>query len=394
MDWKEIVKDIEMKDEMREELLSNCKRSKHVKNVLFRYSKAAAVFIGLAVCSMGSLTAYAAVSAYRARMEAMSKEEVQTHYETEMIGKGEVYRYSRPLSDSEEKRLDTLRQEYENGRFPEGKISKENIDNGVYYNMENRTYMLPDRELTDEEILQILDMWAKVDYSLQQINKEKEEAGELETIAFVEKEVEVTAENAPYIYGREIVERVYDINLEDCEPEVTYTTPDYEPGSDGYYEVSFKNDDGKYVIRFRVYSGEMSKVPACFYSFDNEETQEEETVEITEAENYPVANLKEELVLEKICEDSKRIVTEGMGIEENIVRVYCAYLSEEEAIGSIYVVIETESRERFKLRYTTQDGQNMQFDMLTTYGKETYEVNKLFEEGGQYADIYEVVEIE
>lgn len=394
MDWKEIVKDIEMKDEMREELLSNCKRSKHVKNVLFRYSKAAAVFIGLAVCSMGSLTAYAAVSAYRARMEAMSKEEVQTHYETEMIGKGEVYRYSRPLSDSEEKRLDTLRQEYENGRFPEGEISKEKIDNGVYYNMENRTYMLPDRELTDEEILQILDMWAKVDYSLQQINKEKEEAGELETIAFVEKEVEVTAENAPYIYGREIVERVYDINLEDCEPEVTYTTPDYEPGSDGYYEVSFKNDDGKYVIRFRVYSGEMSKVPACFYSFDNEETQEEETVEITEAENYPVANLKEELVLEKICEDSKRIVTEGMGIEENIVRVYCAYLSEEEAIGSIYVVIETECRERFKLRYTTQDGQNMQFDMLTTYGKETYEVNKLFEEGGQYADIYEVVEIE
>lgn len=394
MDWKEIVKDIEMKDEMREELLSNCKRSKHVKNVLFRYSKAAAVFIGLAVCSMGSLTAYAAVSAYRARMEAMSKEEVQTHYETEMIGKGEVYRYSRPLSDSEEKRLDTLRQEYENGRFPEGEISKEKIDNGVYYNMENRTYMLPDRELTDEEILQILDMWAKVDYSLQQINKEKEEAGELETIAFVEKEVEVTAENAPYIYGREIVERVYDINLEDCEPEVTYTTPDYEPGSDGYYEVSFKNDDGKYVIRFRVYSGELSKVPACFYSFDNEETQEEETVEITETETYPVANLKEELVLEKICEDSKRIVTEGMGIEENIVRVYCAYLSEEEAIGSIYVVIETESRERFKLRYTTQDGQNMQFDMLTTYGKETYEVNKLFEEGGQYADIYEVVEIE
>ena len=394
MDWKEIVKDIEMKDEMREELLSNCKRSKHVKNVLFRYSKAAAVFIGLAVCSMGSLTAYAAVSAYRARMEAMSKEEVQTHYETEMIGKGEVYRYSRPLSDSEEKRLDTLRQEYENGRFPEGEISKEKIDNGVYYNMENRTYMLPDRELTDEEILQILDMWAKVDYSLQQINKEKEEAGELETIAFVEKEVEVTAENAPYIYGREIVERIYDINLEDCEPEVTYTTPDYEPGSDGYYEVSFKNDDGKYVIRFRVYSGELSKVPACFYSFDNEETQEEETVEITETETYPVANLKEELVLEKICEDSKRIVTEGMGIEENIVRVYCAYLSEEEAIGSIYVVIETESRERFKLRYTTQDGQNMQFDMLTTYGKETYEVNKLFEEGGQYADIYEVVEIE
>ncbi len=390
MDWKKVVKNIEMKEEMKEELLNNCKRSRHVKNVMFRYSKAAAVLVGIAICSMGSLTAYAAVSAYKARMEAMSKEEVQEHYDTEMSGEGEIYRYSRKLSESENERLDILRQEYENGRFPEGEVSKEEIDNGLYYNIENRTYMLPDRELTDEEILQILDMWAKVDYSLQQINNEKEKAGELETKAFEVEEVEVTTENASYIYGRDIVERVYDIDLEGCEPEITYTTPDYEPGSDGYYEVTFRKNDRRYVIRFRVYSGEMSRVPACFYSFVNEETEE---AEVTEAETYPVSNLKENHILEKICEDSKRIVTDGMGTEESITRVYCAYLAEEEAIESIYVVLETESKERFKLRYTA-DGQTMQFYMLTTHGKETYEENKLYEQGGPYDGLYEVVEME
>lgn len=382
MDWKKIVKNIEMKEEMKEELLNNCRQNRHVKNVMFRYSKAAAVLLGLAICSMGSLTAYAAVSAYKARLEEMDKKEMQEYYDTEFEGIGEVYRYSRKLTDSEEERFTSLRREYENGRFPEGEISKEQIENGLYYHNENRTYMLPDRELTDEEILQILDMWAKVDYSLQQINKEKEAAGELETEQFQVEEVEVSEENAPYIYGRDITEKVYGIDLSECEPEVTYTTPDYQPGSDGYYDVEFLRDERKYVIRFRVYSGELCEVPTNIYSYSVNE-------EKVQTENYPVEKIKDEKFLEKLRDDSNRIVTEAMGIEEDITRTYCVYMSEE-YIDRVYVVVETEVRDRFELWYVPS---TMKFVKLSTYGKETYEENKLFDEGGPYADIYEIVEI-
>lgn len=388
MDWKKVVKDIEMKEEMKEELIRKCKRRKHVSNVMFRYSKVAAVFIGLAVCSMGSLTAYAAVSAYKARMEAMDKEEMQEHYDTELAGTGEAYRYSREMTDSEKERLSALRGEYENGRFPEGEISKEKVEDGLYYDVEPRTYMLPERELTDEEILQILDMWAKVDYSLQQINREKEAAGELETLEFEVEEVEITEENAPYIYGKAVVEKVYNIDLSDCEPEVTYTTPDYQPGSDGYYDVKFPQGEREYIVRFRVYEGELYKIPTNVYSSS---LGTEPPVEGAEQELYPVEKLKEENILEKLCEESKRIVTEAIGIEEQITRTYCAYMSDEEMLDRIYVVLETESKERFELWYNPS---TMKFVMLKLFGKETYEENKLFDQGGPFADIYELVEMD
>ena len=136
------------------------------------------------------------------------------------------------------------------------------------------------------------------------------------------------------------------------------------------------------MIRFRVYSGELCEIPTniFFYSVNEEKVQNE---------NYPVEKIKDEKFLEKLRDDSNRIVTEAMGIEEEITRTYCAYMSEE-YIDRVYVVVETETRDRFELWYVPS---TMKFVKLSTYGKETYEENKLFDEGGPYADIYEIVEI-
>lgn len=361
MDWKEIVKDIKIKEEMKEEIVENCRKKKHAVNGMLRYSKAAAVVIGIAVCSMVSLTAYAAVSAYRARLEAMDREEMQEHYDTEIAGNGEAYRYSRKMTESEQERMDLLRYEYENGLFPEGEISKEVMEGGFYYDIATRTYMLPERELTDEEILQILDMWAKVDYSLQQINKEKEETGETyaeaETVSG--EAVEVTADNAAYLRAKEIVEGVCEMDLDNCEVEITYHDSDTVIGSEGYYFVVFYKEDKKYMVTLRVYDGKMSRIPGNVNFWDIEPS--EEPVE------WPTAEVTEKM-LQTIYEKAEQLAVNVLGVEEKIMAGHCLYDGTTET-SRIVVLLETENGERYKLGFSAT---TWKVTNELTYEKDTY----------------------
>lgn len=367
MDWKKIVKDIEIKEEMKEELVENCRKKKHTVNGMFRYSKAAAVVVGIAVCSMVSLTAYAAVSAYRARLKAMDKEEMQELYDTEIVGNGEAYRYSRKMTESEQERMKLLRYEYENGLFPEGEISKEVVEGGFYYDIATRTYMLPERELTDEEILQILDMWAKVDYSLQQINKEKEETGEIyakeETVSG--EAVEVTADNAAYLRAKEIVEGVCEMDLGNCEVEITYHDSDTVTGSEGYYFVVFYKEDKKYMVTLRVYDGEMSRIPGNVRISENVNLGDIEPGE--EPVEWPTAEVTEKM-LQTIYEKAEQLAVNVLGVEEKIVAGHCLYDGTTET-SRIVVLLETESGERYKIGFSATTGK---VTNELTYGKDTY----------------------
>ena len=82
--------------------------------------------------------------------------------------------YSRKLTDSEWERMDVLREQYEKeGRFPEGKLSVvdnegDAIEGQITFVTTTRTYVIPKEEMTDEQILQIIDYGYKEDYSLRQ----------------------------------------------------------------------------------------------------------------------------------------------------------------------------------------------------------------------------------
>ncbi len=82
--------------------------------------------------------------------------------------------FSREYTEKEMSRRKVLQQEYENGRFPENTLAMvENAgqiqDYGeLVYAKDTSYFYLPERELTDEEILQILDFNSTREYVLEQ----------------------------------------------------------------------------------------------------------------------------------------------------------------------------------------------------------------------------------
>lgn len=80
--------------------------------------------------------------------------------------------YSRPMTAEEKKRKIRLRQEYGEGRFPEGSMTVitqgEETEEEFYYNESTGMFYLPqERELSDEELRQMIDFDQKRDYALQ-----------------------------------------------------------------------------------------------------------------------------------------------------------------------------------------------------------------------------------
>lgn len=139
---------------------------------------------------------------WQKRMQDMSEEEIDMVYLAMFTGTGDV-RYSRPFSEYEKETYANLTKCYEYydeywiyewlsenmdiriydriadvpqiyGQIsdaPYGMSSDREID-GIAICAENRTFYLPERQMTDEEILQLIDFEHKAAYSIQRITME------------------------------------------------------------------------------------------------------------------------------------------------------------------------------------------------------------------------------
>ena len=90
------------------------------------------------------------------------------------------------MTESETARLEELRQAYlEQGYFPKKELtlidSPEKYKKGVAFYAERSTFFLPDAELTDEQLLELIDFKEKREYSLAKISEEIE-AGSYEYV--------------------------------------------------------------------------------------------------------------------------------------------------------------------------------------------------------------------
>lgn len=85
------------------------------------------------------------------------------------------FHYNRPLTETERSRFDTLNQSYEEeGMFPKGALTvlespEAYKGRGVGFYETRSTFFLPEQELTDEELLQLIDFYHQVNYSLQKV---------------------------------------------------------------------------------------------------------------------------------------------------------------------------------------------------------------------------------
>lgn len=112
----------------------------------------------------------------RERMESLPEEEVKTiseMMEQQDMQEGDADKFSRSYTETELTRKAELFKAYQNGTFPEGELlrvtGKAQADQDILcYNETNSFFYLPEREMTDEELLQIIDFNYKRDFALEQ----------------------------------------------------------------------------------------------------------------------------------------------------------------------------------------------------------------------------------
>ena len=222
------------------------------------YRKAVGVCMLVVVIGVLAKPAMAAVNYVAKRMQQVSEMKQEELYEEQQKAQGdEAIVYSRALSEKEQQRYDQLFAEYEeNGYMPEGELVTEEMYSGEkdypVYTTKDRKLWLPERELTDEEMLQIIDYYHVVDYSLQNVNQKKEESVE-------ETTTEVTGSDKERIQERAItlLETTFGVDAEsftmevECdiqgqEDEEVYVV-DFRQGEKLIYEIYFQKQDLKQV---------------------------------------------------------------------------------------------------------------------------------------------------
>ena len=144
------------------------------------------IVIPTAACLLLASVTVTASGLYRARMESMNHEKLETYFSGLQEADVAADSYSRPLTDSEKNRLEELRQAYlEEGYFPQKELamldSPEKYKKGVAFYAARSTFFLPEEEMTDEELLELIDFREKRDYSLAKITEEIE-AGDYEYV--------------------------------------------------------------------------------------------------------------------------------------------------------------------------------------------------------------------
>ena len=173
---KETMDQIHMKEEMQKEIIMKVKRQTDRrafgKKRLHQAAAAAAAFVLIAGAVIPS---QAAIRYFvKDRLENIPKQELEAvNQMVQGQNNAEADSFSREYSKEEIKRMQQLQEAYQNGRFPQQTItftdSVGQIPNdSLRYDSDTGFLFLPDRTLTDEELLQIIDFNYTRDYAVSQ----------------------------------------------------------------------------------------------------------------------------------------------------------------------------------------------------------------------------------
>lgn len=186
---KEVMDQVHISEEMQEEIIMNIqnrmKNRRHKTRNWKKTAVAAAAFILIA--GAVSVPVQALVSDFvKARMESIPTEEVQEINNMLRERPVEADGFSREYTDEEKERNTALWQAYEEGTFPENVIAQ--VDNAedapegtLCYIRSTGVFNLPEQEMTDEEMLEIIDFQHQMAYAVEQSPAAQEARAEMET---------------------------------------------------------------------------------------------------------------------------------------------------------------------------------------------------------------------
>ena len=226
--------------EMRfQNTLEKISAKKAKRYFLLFHSKVAAV-IALCVVSLSlSIGAGAAINLYIQRMNSLNEEEMLTYNSEVQNTDKEADSFSRQLSKLERDKMLEFREEYETeGRFPTKEILKvqkksEVVHGELCFCVENSTFYLPKQELTDDELLQIIDFMEKRDYSV----RKKNSVSELPSSENVKEREDEAVE-----FAKKILADVYNLDITYADEEIEFETTQNSKGEKlSSYFVYLKN---------------------------------------------------------------------------------------------------------------------------------------------------------
>lgn len=264
----------------------------------------------------------------------------------------EAMRYSRSLSSDEEMRMASLKMQYEKeGVFPEGEMQiverlEENAEiTCPVLEIWNREFYLPERELTDEELLQIIDVRQKQIYTVENSEVSKK------TIALQQEfiqnpnpgENDITEEEA-VAKASAYLEAIYGIDVSSMDYTVEFVMGYYlNDGAYGDYEVTFKgNDDWSYQIDLKGETGVPTFIHILKGDLDYANTVSGKSWELTDSD------------INSAYEGAKEKLFAMFGSDTRIVSSTCEYSvcgdgKVEE--GTLYFLFESDNGYTYHYRY-------------------------------------------
>lgn len=214
--------------------------AKKAKRYFLLFHSKVATVIALCVVSLSlSIGAGAAINLYIQRMNSLNEEEMLTYNSEVQNTDKEADSFSRQLSKLERDKMLEFREEYETeGRFPTKEILKvqkksEVVHGELCFCVENSTFYLPKQELTDDELLQIIDFMEKRDYSV----RKKNSVSELPS-----SENEKVSEDEAVEFAKKILADVYNLDITYADEEIEFETTQNSKGEKlSSYFVYLKN---------------------------------------------------------------------------------------------------------------------------------------------------------
>ncbi|MDE6626327.1 MAG: hypothetical protein K2K56_08145 [Lachnospiraceae bacterium] len=210
----------------------------------------------------------AAIDYVQKRMSEISENDREMYEElvSNAVPGTEAITYSRELSEEEKEQYKTLWKKYEeSGLFPTGEIeivdtAGEHDGSSLLYEIPTRIIYLPERTLTEEEWLQIIDFYHKEDYSLQQSDSAKQAREEQEKAENASPGEDMISEDMAVNIASDYMERMFAADPEAMEKETDYSEDYVIEGSGTYQIVFYENDTTSYVVDINAQDGTLGNM--------------------------------------------------------------------------------------------------------------------------------------
>ena len=313
-----------------------------------RRMSVSAAALALVFMTASTAVAGAAISKFQERMEMMSEYEIEKNVSDLQKALEHADSFSRELSAQEMEQMKEMAVEYEKeGRFPEGELLVVNSETewkagGPVFVAESSTFVLPGEELSEEDMLEILDFLYKRDYSLETVNVVRAE-NETGTKA------DALTEDEAVRIARKLAESLTDMDVDSCETVLSSNMDEVtvENSAEGI-QVEFIKDDESFVV------------------FVENDTKKITSFELDSniAGNTDIV-VDENLYREKYPEIMD-FLTSQIGVMEPVESSFCLYYVDEEKetlYGKVSYYFQS-GNNYYVLRYDAENGQIQELSIV------------------------------